>query len=39
MIVDDTILRFSVKNKKIDSISTQKFEGADISNLLIWVNN
>ena len=39
LIVDDLILRFTIKNKKIDIISSQKMEGADISSLLIWVNN
>ena len=39
LIVDDFILRFTIKNKKIDIISSQKMEGADISSLLIWVNN
>lgn len=39
LIVDETILRFRIKNEKIDLITSQKIEGADISNLLIWVNN
>jgi hypothetical protein len=39
LIIDDTILRFGIKNKKIEHISSQKIDGADISSLLIWVNN
>lgn len=39
LIVDDTILRFGIKNKKIEHISSQNIDGADISSLLIWVNN
>lgn len=39
LIIDDTILRFGIKNKKIIFISSQNIDGADISSLLIWVNN
>ena len=39
LIVDETILRFQIKDKKINYISSQKIENADISSLLIWVNN
>ena len=39
LIIDETILRFRIKNRKIDSITSQKIEDADISSLLLWVNN
>ena len=39
IVVENNILRFGIKNSKIKFINTQKFDGADISNLLIWENN
>lgn len=39
LIINEYILRFNIKENKINFISSQKFEGADISNLIIWVNN
>lgn len=39
IVVEDNILRFGIKNNKIKFINTQSFDGADISNLLIWENN
>ena len=39
IVVEDNILRFGIKNNKIKFINTQNFDGADISNLLIWENN
>lgn len=39
LIINEYILRFNIKDNKINFISSQKFEGADISNLIIWVNN
>ena len=39
LIINEYILRFNIKENKINFITSQKFEGADISNLIIWVNN
>lgn len=39
IVVEDNILRFEIKNNKIKFTNTQNFDGADISNLLIWENN
>ena len=39
LIINKYILRFNIKENKINFITSQKFEGADISNLIIWVNN
>ena len=39
LLMNEYILRFNIKENKINFISSQKFEGADISNLIIWVNN
>lgn len=39
LIINEYILRFNIKDNKINFVNSQKFEGADISNLIIWVNN
>ena len=39
LIINEYILRFDIKKNKINYITTQKMEGADISNLMVWKNN
>lgn len=39
LIINEYVLRFNIKENKINFISSQKLEGADISNLILWVNN
>ena len=39
LIINEYILRFDIKKNKINYITTQKMEGADIINLMVWKNN